>query len=78
MPSVKVREGEPLTIALKRFKRACEKAGLMPDIRRLEYYEKPTWKRQRLEAAAEKRWLKKSRSFLLPSRAKKAKSKRSN
>ncbi len=79
MPSVRVKEGEPFNIALKRFKRACEKAGLMPDIRRLEYYEKPAWERKRREAAAVKRWKKKiSRSVLTPLRTKKAKPKRSN
>ena len=76
MPSVRVKEGEPFNIALKRFKRACEKAGLMPDIRRLEFYEKPTWERKRREAAAVKRWKKKvSRSVLVPLRSKQAKPK---
>ncbi|MGR9091205.1 MAG: 30S ribosomal protein S21, partial [Gammaproteobacteria bacterium] len=28
MPSVKVRDNEPFDIAMRRFKRACEKAGV--------------------------------------------------
>ena len=33
MPSVKVRENEPFDVALRRFKRACEKAGILAEIR---------------------------------------------
>ncbi|MGB0711938.1 MAG: 30S ribosomal protein S21, partial [Gammaproteobacteria bacterium] len=29
MPSVKIRENEPFEVALRRFKRSCEKAGIM-------------------------------------------------
>lgn len=29
MPSVKVRENEPFEFALRRFKRTCEKAGVL-------------------------------------------------
>jgi small subunit ribosomal protein S21 len=55
MPSVKVRENEPFEYALRRFKRACEKAGIMSEMRRREYYEKPTQERKRKQAAAVKR-----------------------
>jgi len=41
MPSVRVRENEPFDIALRRFKRACEKAGILSEVRSREYYEKP-------------------------------------
>ncbi|MEE4184557.1 MAG: 30S ribosomal protein S21 [Gammaproteobacteria bacterium] len=60
MPSVKVRENEHFDAALRRFKRACEKAGILSDLRRREYYEKPTQERKRKKAAAVKRQLKKS------------------
>ena len=59
MPSVKVRENEPFDVALRRFKRACEKAGVLTEVRRREYYEKPTAVRKRKQAAAVKRHLKK-------------------
>jgi small subunit ribosomal protein S21 len=55
MPSVKVRENEPFEYALRRFKRSCEKAGILAETRRREYYEKPTQERKRKAAAAVKR-----------------------
>jgi small subunit ribosomal protein S21 len=59
MPSVKVKENEPFDVALRRFKRSCEKAGVMSEVRRREHYEKPTTVRKRAAAAAVKRHLKK-------------------
>ncbi|NOZ52402.1 MAG: 30S ribosomal protein S21 [Gammaproteobacteria bacterium] len=59
MPAVRVRENEPFDIALRRFKRSCEKAGILTEIRRREFYEKPTQVRKRKLAAAVKRHLKK-------------------
>ena len=58
MPTVKVKEDEPFEVALRRFKRACEKAGILTELRRREYYEKPTQVRKRKRAAAIKRHLK--------------------
>lgn len=55
MPSVKVKENEPFEIALRRFKRACEKAGVVAEARAREFYEKPTSVRKRERAAAVKR-----------------------
>lgn len=55
MPSVKVRENEPFEFALRRFKRSCEKAGVLTEVRRREFYEKPTAERKRKLAAAVKR-----------------------
>jgi small subunit ribosomal protein S21 len=59
MPAVKVKENEPFDVALRRFKRSCEKAGVLSEVRRREYYEKPTQERKRKKAAAVKRHLKK-------------------
>jgi small subunit ribosomal protein S21 len=58
MPIVRVKDNEPIEVALRRFKRACEKAGVMTELRRREFYEKPTWERKRKAAAARKRHLK--------------------
>ncbi len=55
MPDVRVRENEPFDVALRRFKRACEKAGVLSESRRREFYEKPTAVRKRKMAAAVKR-----------------------
>ena len=59
MPIVKVRENEPFDVGLRRFKRSCEKAGVLSEVRRREFFEKPTWERKRKKAAAKKRHLKK-------------------
>lgn len=58
MPIVKVRENEPFEVALRRFKRSCEKAGVLSEVRRREFYEKPTQERKRKAAAAVKRHMK--------------------
>lgn len=60
MPTVRVKEGENPEYALRRFKRSCEKAGLLTELRRREFYEKPTAERKRKQAAAVKRHLKKT------------------
>jgi len=59
MPSVRVKDNEHFDAALRRFKRSCEKAGVMTELRRREFYEKPTQERKRKQAAAVKRHLKK-------------------
>ena len=56
MPQVKLKEGEPVDVAIRRFKRSCEKAGLLTELRRREFYEKPTAERKRKQAAAVKRY----------------------
>jgi small subunit ribosomal protein S21 len=59
MPNVKVKENEPFDVALRRFKRSCEKAGTLAEVRSREAYEKPTTERKRKKAAAVKRYAKK-------------------
>jgi small subunit ribosomal protein S21 len=67
MPSVRVRENEYFDAALRRFKRACEKAGVLTELRRREFYEKPTQERKRKKAAAVKRHQKRGmRDFGVP------------
>lgn len=68
MPIIRIKEGEPAEVALRRFKRACEKAGILMELRRREFYEKPTSERKRKAAAARKRHLKKKMRDL-PQRA---------
>lgn len=51
MPVIKVRENEPFDVALRRFKRSCEKAGVLAEVRRREFYEKPTTERKRAKAS---------------------------
>jgi small subunit ribosomal protein S21 len=59
MPQVRVKENEPFEVAMRRFKRSCEKAGVLAEVRRREFYEKPTSERKRKAAAAVKRNIKK-------------------
>ncbi len=59
MPSVRVKENEPFDFALRRFKRSCEKAGVLAEVRERQHYEKPTSIRKRQKAAAVKRQQKK-------------------
>ena len=59
MPFVRVKENEPFDVALRRFKRSCEKAGVLSEVRRRQFYEKPTAVRKRKLAAAVKRQQKK-------------------
>lgn len=59
MPSVRLKENEPFDVAIRRFKRTCEKAGVLSEVRRREFYEKPTAVRKRKAAAAVKRSMKK-------------------
>ena len=59
MPTIDIQENASFDVALRRFKRACEKAGIPTKLRQIEYYEKPTTKRKRKRAAAIKRYAKK-------------------
>ena len=55
MPNVRVRDNESFEVALRRFKRTCEKAGVLTDLRKHEHFEKPSQERKRKRAAAVKR-----------------------
>lgn len=61
MPGVKIRENESFENALKKFKRQCEKAGILSDLKKREHYEKPSVKRKKKTIAARKRAMKKTR-----------------
>lgn len=69
MPSVRVKENESFEMALRRFRRSCEKAGVFSEMRKREHYEKPTEIRKRKAAAARKRQLKKVARAMQPYRA---------
>ncbi len=63
MPGVRVREGEPFERALRRFRRQVERAGILKEVRRRQYYEKPSVRRKKKALAARKRLLKKLRKL---------------
>jgi small subunit ribosomal protein S21 len=58
MPNIRIKEHESFDVAMRRFKRSCEKAGIPGKLRQIEFYEKPTAKRKRKRAAAIKRNIK--------------------
>jgi small subunit ribosomal protein S21 len=57
---VKVRRGEDIDSALKRFRKKCEKEGLFNEIKRRSYYEKPSVIRHRKKKAAERKYKRKN------------------
>lgn len=63
MPGVRLKEGEPFEAALRRFKKDCEKAGILSDVRKKEHYEKPSIRAKKKSVAARKRAAKKNRKF---------------
>ena len=44
MPVIKVRENESFDVALRRFKRSCQKSGVLQECRKRAHYEKPSVK----------------------------------
>jgi len=55
MSEVKVGKNETLDSALRRFKRTCQKSGVLSEVRKREHYEKPSVKRKKKSEAARKR-----------------------
>ena len=55
MTWVRVKENEPIETAVRRFKRQCEKEGLLKELRKREHYEKPSVRRKKKAIAARKR-----------------------
>ena len=59
MPLVTVREDEPFENALRRFKRKCEKSGILTELKKRQHFEKPSVKRKRKIIQARKKMLRK-------------------
>ena len=55
MAEIRVKENETLDSARRRFKRKCQKSGLLTELRKREHYEKPSVKRKKKSEAARKR-----------------------
>ncbi len=55
MAEIKVREGESLDSALRRFKKQTSRDGTLAELRKREHYEKPSVKRKKKSEAARKR-----------------------
>ena len=59
LPLVHVKEDESFENALRRFKRKCEKSGILSELKKRQHYEKPSMKRKRKAIAARKKVLRK-------------------
>ena len=55
MAGVRVKENEPIESAIRRFKKQCEKAGLLSEFKKRQHYEKPSVRRKRKALAARKK-----------------------
>jgi len=66
MTTIRLKENEPVEVALRRFRREIERTGLIKDLRARTAYEKPTTERKRKKAAAVSRTRKRLRSQMLP------------
>jgi len=55
MPDIIVREKEPFENALRRFKKQCEKAGILTEVRKRQFFEKPSLRRKKKAEIARKR-----------------------
>lgn len=64
MPAIIVRDGEPFESALRRFKKQCERTGILSEVKKREYFDKPSVKRKKKILAAKKRALKKVRRMM--------------
>ncbi len=55
MPIVQVRDDESFENALRRFKRKCEKEGILTELKKRQHFEKPSIKRKRKALQARKK-----------------------
>ena len=55
MPEIRVRENDSLENALKRFKKQCEKEGILSEVKKREHYDKPSVKKKKKAIAARKK-----------------------
>ena len=63
MPGVRLKESDSFELALKKFKKQCEKAGILSDIKKHQYFEKPSDRKKRKLNQAKRRSRKKTRSY---------------
>jgi small subunit ribosomal protein S21 len=63
MPGIIVRDQESFERALKRFKKACEKAGIISEMKKHQHFEKPSEKKKRKINASKRKRMKMERMF---------------
>jgi small subunit ribosomal protein S21 len=57
MAGVRIKDSEPIESAIRRFKKQCDKAGILAELRKREHFEKPSVRRKKKALAAKKRFL---------------------
>jgi len=63
MPIVYARETEPFEVTLKRFKKRCEKAAILSDIKKHQAYEKPSVAKKRKNNVSRRKMVKMQRKM---------------
>jgi len=63
LTGVRLRDNESIESAIRRFKKTCEKAGILAELRKREHFEKPSIKKKKKAIAARKRALKRARNY---------------
>ncbi len=58
---IRIRDGEAFEQAFRRFKKSCEKAGILSEVKKREHFEKPSVRKKKKSIAARKRAMKKTR-----------------
>ncbi len=61
MAFTKIRESESFEQAFRRFKKSCEKSGILSEVKKREHYEKPSIRKKKKSINARKRLAKKKR-----------------
>lgn len=61
MPGIILNDNDNFDYALRKFKKQCEKSGILSELKKRQHYEKPSVQRKKKEAAARKRLMKKMR-----------------
>ncbi len=63
MPGIQLREQEPVEVALRKFKKQTERSGVLADVRRKDYFEKPSIMKKKKSISARKRAVKTKRKL---------------
>jgi small subunit ribosomal protein S21 len=61
LPGIILNDNDNFDYALRKFKKQCEKSGILSELKKRQHYEKPSVQRKKKEAAARKRLMKKMR-----------------
>lgn len=63
MALTRVRDNESFEQAFRRFKKSCEKSGILSEVKKREHFEKPSVRKKKKSISARKRMAKKAKRF---------------